>query len=57
MKKHNKGSAFCISKNKDGFWVGDVMHTMQPHRGKQGRWQPYIYVATFSKTAQNTLLE
>jgi hypothetical protein len=55
MKKYNKSCAFYIPKNKDSFWGGGVMASMQQNPGSQGRWQPYIYETPSSKTSQNDL--
>ena len=55
MKKYNKSCAFYIPKNKDSFWGGGVMASMQQNPVWQGRWQPYIYETPSLKTSQNTL--
>ena len=55
MKKHNTDGDFYFSKNKNSFWVRNVMAGMQLNISKQGDMQPFTYVAIFSKTLQNTL--
>jgi hypothetical protein len=57
MKKNNAGTDFYFSKNKNSFWVRDVMFARQPNTTTMPARQPYIYVANFPKSTENTLQE
>ncbi len=57
MKKNKAGTDFYFSKNKNSFWVGDVMAGMQLSICRQGDMQSYTYLSIISKTIENTLQE
>ncbi len=55
IRPHNTYKLFYFSNNKVRFWVGDIMQSMQLTISKNPDGQPYIHIATFPKTIQNTL--
>jgi hypothetical protein len=52
---HNNSRFFYFSKNKDRFWVRDLMHSMQQSISKQCDEQPYLLYNVLHKATQNTL--
>ncbi len=46
---------FSFSKNKDGFWVRDLMLIMQLGISKQCDEQPYLLYNVLPKATQNTI--
>jgi hypothetical protein len=57
MKKINAGTDFYFSKNRNSFWVREGMYAGQQNISTMRGRQPYIYVASFPKTTENTLQE
>jgi hypothetical protein len=57
MKKYNTGTDLYFPKNRNSFWVRDVMYAGQQHITTMPAREPYINVASFPKPTQNTLQE
>ena len=56
MKKVNNSiSDFCVPEKRGCFWAGVVVQTVKPSPPRQRNTPPYIYVALFVKTTENTL--
>jgi hypothetical protein len=57
VKKYNTGTNFYFPKNRNSFWVRDVMYAGQQNITTMPAREPYINIASFPKPTQNTLQE